>query len=507
MEFDLAGKFTRVERSGNKPSPVVVAGDFTDWPVHPSDRGDRFEISNDNWRVVLGKLMFGLDDFLEPYGPTFRSLISYFIRRDAAGGMAKAVAQAKKQQLVDQQVNLSFLIGLDWTVPHSWHAVREREKQLEQLKKSMEDGALGAVIGTASSLKSQLVVAQDRARQLREAVTTFRVEERYHDLEVEASKLTQRLGVLADDNTLDQRYLSELEAASTAEIATPPTDLEDLYRQVGVVLPGTVKRRFEDVKGFHESVFRNRRSYLLAEIQGTKQRIVDRDKEKTDIDRRRAEVMNILNSAGALEHFTALQGEMNKVETQVEILRQKHETAEALESGGLKLKAERTRLVERLRQDYVEEEKVIEDAILTFSAISSALYEDVASGTLTLTPTENGPEFDPRIPGAKSKGVNNMQIFCFDMMLMLLSLKRGRSPGVLIHDSHLFDGVDERQVGKALALGKLLAEKHGFQYIVTINSDDVPKEVPAGFSVEDHTLPVRLTDATEDGGLFGLRFD
>jgi len=90
---------------------------------------------------------------------------------------------------------------------------------------------------------------------------------------------------------------------------------------------------------------------------------------------------------------------------------------------------------------------------------------------------------------------------------MLLSLKRGRSPGFLVHDSHLFDGVDERQVGKALWLGKALAEKHGFQDIVTMNTDDVPREVPAGFKVEDHALPVRLTDATEDGGLFGFRFD
>ncbi len=507
MEFGLGGHVTTIERTGAKASPVTVDGDFTSWPLQPSDRNGHHAISNDNWKVVLAKLMFGLDESPAPYSPSFRSLISYFIRRDASGGMARAVAQGSRQQLVDQQVNLSFLIGLDWTVPHAWHAIREREKQLEQLKKSMGEGALGAVIGTASSLKSELVVAQDRARRLRESVSTFRVEERYHELEREAAKLTQRLGALADDNTLDQRYLSELEAASTEEAMPPPSDLDELYRQAGVLLPGTVKKRFEDVKAFHESVFRNRRSYLLAEMQSTKQRIADRDKEKADIDPRRAEIMGILNAAGALEHFTALQGELTKVDTQVEVLRQKHETAEALESGGLKLKAERTRLIERLRQDYSEEEKVIDDAILTFSSISTALYEDDASGTLTLTPTENGPEFDPRIPGAKSKGVNNMQIFCFDMMLMLLSLKRGRSPGFLIHDSHLFDGVDERQVGKALALGKTLAETHGFQYIVTMNSDDVPREVPAGFSVAAHALPVRLTDATEDGGLFGLRFD
>ena len=45
--------------------------------------------------------------------------------------------------------------------------------------------------------------------------------------------------------------------------------------------------------------------------------------------------------------------------------------------------------------------------------------------------------FDPRISG-DAAGVNNMQIFCFDTMLMLLSLKRGgREP---FSHCYLFDG-------------------------------------------------------------------
>ncbi|MFO0612661.1 MAG: DUF2326 domain-containing protein [Polyangiaceae bacterium] len=178
-----------------------------------------------------------------------------------------------------------------------------------------------------------------------------------------------------------------------------------------------------------------------------------------------------------------------------------------METGNLKLRVERAQLVERLRQDYAEQAAVIEKAVLTFTDISSRLYEDDKAGALTITPTENGPLFEAHIPGEKSKGVNNMRIFCFDMMLMLLGLERGRSPGFLIHDSHLFDGVDERQVGKALAVGAELAKEHGFQYIVTMNTDAVPKEAPLGFKLEDHALKVRLTDASEDGGLFGFRFD
>jgi len=40
---------------------------------------------------------------------------------------------------------------------------------------------------------------------------------------------------------------------------------------------------------------------------------------------------------------------------------------------------------------------------------------------------------------------------------------------------------------------------------VTLNSDKQIKGTP-DFNVSDHVLPVMLTDATETGGLFGLRF-
>ncbi len=101
-----------------------------------------------------------------------------------------------------------------------------------------------------------------------------------------------------------------------------------------------------------------------------------------------------------------------------------------------------------------------------------------------------------------------MQIFCFDLMLTEISLKQGRGPRFLIQDSHLFDGVDERQVAEALQLGSERAEASGFQYIVTMNSDALPREgFRRGLNILDHVLETKLTDATYTGGLFGLRFE
>ena len=506
MEFDLAGARTTVQRRGAKASPLAVEGDFSAWPVQPRLRDGRHWISNTNWRLVLGALMFGLEDYQESWTPTFRSMISYFARRERSGGMYVPVKQSEKQATADQQVNLSYLLGLDWTIPLKWQQVREREKNLAELKKSLKDGSFGQVIDKASTLKTQVLVAEDGVNRLKEQVADFTVVEEYNNLEQEASRITTDLAALADENTLDHRYISDLGRAMEEETPPSPPDLQGLYREAGVVLPDLVQRRFNEVKSFHESVVQNRWSYLQTEVGAAKERIAERAEKQERLDARRGEIMQILNASGALEHFTALQAEITRAEVELETLRQKYETADALESGTSKLKMERARLQERLREDYTEQQDVVRKAILTFQRISSALYEDMAAGSLTLTATENGPEFEIEIQGAKSRGVSNMQIFCFDMTLTLLSIERGRSPEFLIHDSHLFDGVDERQVGTALGLGARLAQEHGFQYIVSLNTDDVPTEVPDGFNVEDHTLDVRLSDSTEDGGLFGFRF-
>ena len=44
------------------------------------------------------------------------------------------------------------------------------------------------------------------------------------------------------------------------------------------------------------------------------------------------------------------------------------------------------------------------------------------------------------------------------------------------------------------------------QSFLTVNEDDAFKEKIEGFDPREYVLPFFLTDATEDGGLFGFRF-
>lgn len=498
VEFDLADEKTTAQRTGKQKSKIHVSGG--------SCLNGKTVLSNSEWVELLGKQMFGLNMSPEENGrtPTFRSLFAYFVRRQLSGAFTTPEKQATMQQAGDYQVALLFLLGLDWKIASDWQVVRDREKTLTELKKAAGAGAFGNIIGKAADLRTQLTVAEARLSDLKSQIASFRVLPEYKELETEANLITQQLKSISNADTIDKATVRDLESALTDESPPSLVELEAIYAEAGIALPDLAVKRYDEVKNFHESIVRNRRDYLSGELDAAKQRIASREQERQRLDQRRAEVMSVLHSHGALEQFAKLQSEAGRLEADVEFLRQRYESAEQLEGTKNELEIERNRLVIRLRRDFTEQRERLREAILAFEATSQRLYE--SAGSMTVDETLNGPVFQFPMQGSRSKGIKNMQIFCFDMMLMRLCAKRGIGPGFLVHDSHLFDGVDGRQVISALKVGAETARELRFQYIVTMNEDDAFKEEIGGFDLRDYVLPVVLTDATEDGGLFGFRF-
>jgi uncharacterized protein YydD (DUF2326 family) len=496
MICDIGGRAIQVERSGTNKTNLNVS-------EPPS--GKQRTLTNTEWTRRLGKDWFGLEA-MGNRAPSYRALFAYFVRRQHSGAFSAPEKQATMQQLGDQQMALMYLLGLDWPIAGDWQLVRERDKVRQVLSKTASAGVFGSVIGKAADLRTQLVLAERKLKTVQDNLAGFKVLDEYAELEQEASQLTRDLNTLANQNTLDFGAIQDIEAALKTEVPPALGDLEQVYRDAGVNLPpGLVKQRYEDVRAFHESVIRNRQSYLQSELAAARARIEARDGDKRRFDSRRAQVMGILQSHGALDQFQRLQAETSQQAAVVETLRQRFAAAEKLESTKTELKVERDLLTLRLRRDFTEQSGRIDDAIRAFEETSSQLYE--SAGSMQVEPTANGPAFKFPMQGSRSKGIKNMQIFCFDMMLMRLCHQRGIGPGFLVHDSHLFDGVDGRQVIRALRVAAQTANELGFQYLVTMNEDDAFKETEAGFDLGEYVLPVRLTDATEDGGLFGVRFD
>lgn len=511
---DICGNTLAISRSGSKPSKIrvdEVDGMFQELrgtpetPIH----GSSHLISNQQWKDVLGASWFGLPTKMgrnDKYLPTFRSLFPFFARRQESGGFQNPTQHTISQPPWAVHVCVSYLLSLDWTISRGFRELKDRERDVIKLRKLIRSGIAGHQLSTAAQLRTKLTVATARTERLRRRLDSFQVVPEYRELEKEADHITSQINELNSNNVADRTLVSELEGSIESEALPDIQDLERLYAESGIVLPELPRRRFDEVARFHEAIVTNRRSHLQAEIESATQRINARDNRKIELERRRQQVMELLRSGGALEHYTRLREELGRAEGECEVLRQQKQNAEKLEITRTEVDLERTQLLKALQDDIRERDEMVREAISRFADLSEALYE--RAGSLTISPTKAGPRFEVHIDAERSKGITNMQIFCFDLMLAEMLARHRKSPGFLIHDSHLFDGVDERQVAKALQLGAERAEAGQFQYIVTLNSDAVPSEgFKPGFDVNEHFIETRLTDATETGGLFGIRFN
>ncbi|MCH8173464.1 MAG: pyridoxal-phosphate dependent enzyme, partial [Proteobacteria bacterium] len=73
---------------------------------------------------------------------------------------------------------------------------------------------------------------------------------------------------------------------------------------------------------------------------------------------------------------------------------------------------------------------------------------------------------------------------------------------VLSKEGALEGLIGERQIAKAIEIGAKYSADGGFQYVITMNSDMVPRdEFSVGFEFDRFINPVRLSDESETGGL------
>jgi len=187
-------------------------------------------------------------------------------------------------------------------------------------------------------------------------------------------------------------------------------------------------------------------------------------------------------------------------------LRHRYEAAQALEASRRSIATDRIALQQATEVDIDERRRIVDEAVVLFAEFAQTLYGKGREAYLRFSPGDSSLRIDPHIASDNSGGIGNMVIFCFDLAVAVLGHRGRRAPDFLIHDSHLFDGVDERQVARALTLAADVARREHMQYIATLNSDELDKAIRRGFDPAGRVLDQRLTDAYESGGLFGFRF-
>jgi uncharacterized protein YydD (DUF2326 family) len=491
LALDVGGRREVASRSTAKPNSVFFDGAY---------------MRVQDWRVELGRSLFGLRG--APDEPSYRSLISFYLRDIASGAFGSPTETHRKQAAIDTAPALAWLFGLDLQLIAKVKELLATEGSLRELRKAANDPVVGMTIGRAQDLDANIRTLRIEEGRLTSVLNDFKVVDRYTEHRAEADQLSVQIRRLNDALVMTERQLSDISRAIETEDAQQPDFeyLQDMYSQVDIILPDSVRRRFNEVEGFHESIVNNRRRYLESEQSGLTQRITADRSRLQELDSRRSNLMQLLAAGGALETYNQLQRELGTITGRLAELEERRSTIERWENANRHLQLRSAELEVLLSSDLTERSAQIESIGGMFAGFAYRIYGGQRPASLRIDPSRNGYRFSPTIGGDSSEGVRSIGIFCFDLTMMVTAHRIGHGPDFLVHDSHLYDSIEARQVASALTLAAEVAADEGFQYIVPINSDELEKAQREGFNTGFHES-ARMTDAYDSGGLYGVRFN
>jgi uncharacterized protein YydD (DUF2326 family) len=505
IAIDLDGKLYEASRALSAPSIVTVAGDFGDWPVQPTwdKESSAFKLTLDEWKQVLGASMFDLGriDGGYRYRPTLRGLIPYFARV-RSGAYSEPFKYFSGQREWQKQVYMAYLLDLAWEHAARFQELKDQKEALHNLAKALKEGALGDPESSVGGLRAQRVRTIAQITSLEAQLATFEVHPEYREIARDADRLTQELHSLVNDRLIRQRTLALYNADLAAEQGPGADEVVALFERVGVELPDSVKRTLDEAQTFHMQVVQNRRDYLRDEMEALRSADQEAEAQTAALSEQRARLVEILETKHALDELNKLNGRLSEFRAEVAQLDGQIARINEVDERRSALEIATQELLRESRRELAEREPQWGEAIQLFADNTEALYG--SPGELVIEINDSGFFYEVQIERSGSHGIDNMQIFALDLMLAQRWATKATRPGFLWHDSQIYDGVDERQVGAALQLAAREAEARGFQYFCSLNSDEIP---PAEYLGDLTIEPVlTLTDATDDGGLFGMRF-
>lgn len=467
------------------------------------------DIHVEEWRDLLARNLFHIpEDVSRPtVGQVWGQLIrSYF---------GNPIKSHQSEPDWESGVKLGFMLGLSPEILGGAGDIDRLNKQGKAIRSAVKEGALTHLSLDEPAIRAQLATARRKRDQTSTDLQSFKVDEQYADHQNHADQLSSSIRRLNDEALAVQRRVRELrgsienEATNSAENDALAAKLERVYSEIGIVLPDSVGRRYEEVAAFHESVLQNRHAFLEQELEMAEARLEEISSSRGELDRQRSIIMQLLSETVALDTFLRAQRDLAEQEAEVADLERRLESANSINTINDTIKLKTAELISSVRTELNERESSLDEAISLFGALGSEIYSE-REASLLISPTSKGIlRVKPKISGDASEGVRNVETFMLDAVCAINAIKASRGPRVLVHDSHLFDAIDGRQAASCLNIGARLADEHGFQYIVTMNSDfleSVVRQSDGAFDPEPYILETRLTDETEDGGLFGFRF-
>jgi uncharacterized protein YydD (DUF2326 family) len=445
---------------------------------------------------------------------TFRSLLSFFMRsgRKAYTSPDGARSEWKPYHRVLYQ---SFLLGLDChPVVQKHDAKKKLDEQTSLAKKYKEDEELRDFYIGEKNADIELASLNEQIARLGSDLSKFEVAKDYSEREALANQTRAFLAETRNEEAILEIRLRDIDLALDLQPDVAPDRVRRLYEEARIVMPTSVTKRFEEVEIFYARLRDNRIRRLDHERKtALAQQKVLRDR-RAELERELNSQLQYLAAHRALDEYmennrflSEMIARQSKIQDYLALIEKYTNEAQKIRAEMGQATVETTAYLEGIRSH--------RDLLMdTYRSFAREFYGNKPAG-LTVRNNDKADnqiryDIEARIEHDQADGINDVRIFCFD--LLLLYLRQRHHMDFLFHDSRLFAGMDWHQRLTLFRLADRVTQERGWQYIATVNEDQI-ESVKAWAGTDFDRLFVQprvleLTDESDGSGkLLGMQID
>jgi uncharacterized protein YydD (DUF2326 family) len=410
-------------------------------------------------------------------------------------------------------LNNCYLLGLDIDLIIKKKELRDKQSASSSTEKAIKNDPLFRQYYFGKH-DAEIDVAdlQYRIAELEKQITAFTISNNYHELEVEANEKSFQKKKYENRRVIISNNIKNIEGALQETSQVKDEKLLKVYEAANIEIPDMVKKNLDEVLHFHKELVESRNSRLRKELSRQKTELKELDDKIAELGIQMDELLDYLNTHGALEEYVALTKQLTSLKNELNSIEEYQKILKTYKDTKLDIKTEFI-AQDKEADSYLEDiNKELLRLMNLYSGFAKKFYPKKRSG---LSVKNNSGEnmlrysLDARIEDDSSDGVNEVRIFCFDLLILLNMISSIR---FLFHDSRLFANMDPRQRETLFRILNEVCPGSDIQYICSIN-EDAMLSVKSFMTEEEYNniicdnVILELKDDAPESKLLGLQVD
>lgn len=462
------------------------------------------------FRQKMFELCFDVDDDIKYL--TWNTLFSRFVRRYRScystfdGFMPKESDYSKV-------LNNCYLLGLDIDLIVKKKELRDKQKASSATEKAIKkDPVFRQYYLGKHDAEIDVADLQYRIADLEKQIAEFKISNNYHELEIEANEKSYQKKQYENRRVIISNNIKNIESALQETSEVKEEKLLKVYEAANVEIPDMVKKNLDDVLQFHKDLLESRNGRLRKELSKQKTELKELDDKIAELGVRMDELLEYLNTHGALEEYMALTKQLTSLKNELNRIEEYQKILKAYKDTKLDIKTEFITQDKEADSYLADISKELLRLMNQYSGFAKKFYPKKRSGlSIKNNSGENMLRYsvDARIEDDSSDGVNEVRIFCFDLIILLSKVSDIR---FLMHDSRLFANMDPRQREMLFRILNEICEKNEIQYICSIN-EDAMLSIKSFMTREEYesiicnNVILELKDDAPESKLLGIQVD